>query len=457
MTGDELAGVFLRRLVGGFVFAPIQEEVVTHTTADEAALDTREGIDSAVDVEQLGMTGVEVRADLRMDAAGTSALLTGILVAPVHAVHVGRGSAEVGEVAFEVGHLDDLLHLFQDALLRAAGDELALMGGDGAEGTAAKTAAMDVDGVLDHVVGGDALALVFRMGLARVRQVERGVDLLRGHRRVGRVNDDISAVDTLQQPLGVHHVGLLLDMAEVLGLGPFVAQTLLVAVEHDIVFADATRNGVSLSEVDGLRNVAYLADGCSFGQSASEFDVWFLAHAVDEQVGTRIDEDALAELFLPVVEVGESAQGGLDASEHDGHIGEELLQDAGIDDRGVLRSQVVTPIGAVGVLRAQTPIGGVLVDHRVHTAWRDAKEESGSPQLLEVAEVAVPIRLRHDGHAIACCLECAPDDSCSEGRVVDISISGEQNDVELIPSSEFELLLRRRQKIRQFKTLNIEL
>ena len=197
MTGDELAGVFLRRLVGGFVLAPVQEEVVTHTTADEAALDTREGIDSAVDVEQLGMTGVEVRADLRMDAAGTSALLTGILVAPVHAVHVGRGSAEVGEVAFEVGHLDDLLHLFQNALLRAAGDELTLMGGDGAEGTAAETAAMDVDGVLDHVVGGDALALVLGMGLARVRQVERGVDLLSGHRRVRRVDDNISAVDTL--------------------------------------------------------------------------------------------------------------------------------------------------------------------------------------------------------------------------------------------------------------------
>ena len=71
------------------------------------------------------------------------------------------------------------------------------MGGDGAEGTAAETAAMDVDGVLDHVVGGDALALVLGMGLSRVRQVERGVDLLSGHRRVRRVDDDVSAVDTL--------------------------------------------------------------------------------------------------------------------------------------------------------------------------------------------------------------------------------------------------------------------
>ena len=39
------------------------------------------------------------------------------------------------------------------------------MGGDGAEGTAAETAAMDIHAVLDHVVGGYALALVFTVVL----------------------------------------------------------------------------------------------------------------------------------------------------------------------------------------------------------------------------------------------------------------------------------------------------
>ena len=154
-------------------------------------LDAWKGIDGAVDVEEFRVVGVEVRTDLRMDAAGTAAFLAGVLIAARHAVHVCRGSAEVGEVAFEVGHLDDLLHLAEDALFRAAGDELALMGGDGAEGAASEAAAMDVDAELDHLVGRDALALVFWMGLTGVGEVEGGVELCSGHRGEGGIDDDV--------------------------------------------------------------------------------------------------------------------------------------------------------------------------------------------------------------------------------------------------------------------------
>ena len=47
-------------------------------------------------------------------------------------------------------------------------NEFALMGRDGAEGTTTKTSSVDVHRVLDHVVGGDALALVSRVRKARV-------------------------------------------------------------------------------------------------------------------------------------------------------------------------------------------------------------------------------------------------------------------------------------------------
>ena len=46
------------------------------------------------------------------------------------------------------------------------------MGGDGTEGAAAETASMDVDRVLDHVVGRYAFALVLRVRLSGVGQVE---------------------------------------------------------------------------------------------------------------------------------------------------------------------------------------------------------------------------------------------------------------------------------------------
>ena len=136
------------------------------------------------------MVGVQVRTNLRIDARGTLALLAGIEVAPMHAVHVGRRTAKVAEIAFESIHLYDLLDLAKYAFLGTARDELALMGRDGTEGTTAKTAAMDIDAELNHLVGWNTLALIFNMRYARIGQVERGIKFFGSHGRIGRIDDD---------------------------------------------------------------------------------------------------------------------------------------------------------------------------------------------------------------------------------------------------------------------------
>ena len=56
----------------------------------------------------------------------------------------------------------------------------------------------------------------------------------------------------MYEPLCVHHVRLLFNMAEVLGLTAFVGKTPLVAVEHDVVGSGSDIAG----EVDRLRNIS---------------------------------------------------------------------------------------------------------------------------------------------------------------------------------------------------------
>jgi len=197
MTGDKLPCVFLGRTVGLLVLAAVEKQVIAHTAAYEAALDARHGVYGVVDVEQSTVIGVEVRTDLRMDTTGTTAFLTSIEVAAVHTIHIGRGSAEVGEVALEVGHRDHLTNLFHNTLFRSAGDKLALMGRDGAEGATAEASAMDVHRVLNHVVGRNALTLVLRVRLTSIRQVEGSVELLGGHRRIWRIHDHITVANGL--------------------------------------------------------------------------------------------------------------------------------------------------------------------------------------------------------------------------------------------------------------------
>ena len=146
------------------------------------------------------------------------------------------------QVAFEVGHLGDGLHLAQDALFASGGDELALMGGDGAEGASAEASAVEAHGELDHLVGWDALALVLGVGQTRVGQVEGAVELVLSEWLVGGIDHGEKGLGLLYDGPRLIFVRFLLDVAEVLGLGTLVAETFLVAVEHDVVGTDAAGN-----------------------------------------------------------------------------------------------------------------------------------------------------------------------------------------------------------------------
>ena len=206
MAGDEFARVLPRRLVGFLVFALMQQEVIAHAAADKALLHARQGIDGMIDIEQLGVVGVEVGADLRMDAGGSFAAFADFQVATLHAIHIGRRATEVGDISLEAFHLGDLPGLFEDALLGPAYHKLALMGRYGAERTSAEASPVHVDRELDHLVGWDGLALVFGVGQTGVGQVERGIHLLGGHGRVGRIGYGILSVYGLEQTAGVHLV-----------------------------------------------------------------------------------------------------------------------------------------------------------------------------------------------------------------------------------------------------------
>ena len=148
--------------------------------------------------------------------------------------------------------------------------------------------------------------------------------------------------------------------------------------------------------------------------------------------------------------MGDTAQRCLDASEHHRHIGIELFENLRIDDGRIFRAHVMTTVRAVCILGTQTACSGIFIHHRVHATWSDAEEQTRTTQFLEVAIVTMPVRLWHYGHTIACGLECASYHSSSKGRMVNIGVAREQDNIYFVPSSEIQLLLRRRQKICQF-------
>ena len=106
-------------------------------------------------------------------------------------------------------------------------------------------------------------------------------------------------------------------MSEVLCLGEFVAQTFLMAVEHDVVGTYAAWYLPFVHEHDGLplrvahHKVAEEGDvdfAVLFHEQTNDGGVVFFTHAVGEEVGSRGVEYGGQQTVLPVVVVGESAK-----------------------------------------------------------------------------------------------------------------------------------------------------
>ena len=82
---------------------------------------------------------------------------------------------------------------------------------------------------------------------------------------------------------------------------------------------------------------------------------------------------------------------------------------------------------------AQSAIGGITVDHRVHVACGYAEEQVRFAQTHKVI-FAVPLRLGDDPHAKALRFQHTAANSHAEARVIDVRIAGNQNDVAAIPA-----------------------
>ena len=340
------------------------------------------------------MVGIQVRAYLRVDARRALAALAEGLVFSVHAVHVGRRSSQVTQVAFEVRHFRDGFYFLQDAFLASADDELSLMGRDGAEGAAAETAAVNVHRELDHLVRRNTFVLVFGMRQACVGQVERQVQFSLAHRRIRWIDYYYLFAGLLIDACGLVLVRFLFDVPEVFCLLPFVFQTVLVRMKLQVAFLRLEL--VCQAEVSRLRQV--LRQLVRFLQPLAQVCNRLFSHTVDEQVGSRIQQDGRAYLILPIVVMRQSAEGCFDASQYDRYVGVQLFQYLGIDDARIFRSHVVTSVGCVGIFAAQALVGGVFVHHAVHTAGRYTEEETGTSQFLEVAQVIPPVGLGDNGY-----------------------------------------------------------
>ena len=454
MVAYQLLGIAHVGLLEFAILSLVQNEVIAHATAYERFLDLGQSIDSLVDLEQRTMVGIEVRTDTRCKTRRFLALLANRQVLAPHLIHIGRRTAQVAYVTLEIGHLHHLLHLAQYRLLRTAGDELALMGRYGAERATAETASVHAHRMAYHLVGRNTLTIITRVRHARVRKVERSIDLLSCERRIRHIDQNSHVARLLPDASRMPLVALLLNMTEVLGLHFLVLHAVLEAVQHHIVLwvgigrylVDRTSHH-RLRYVHQHRHLRLTLVDTRFhtvAHTGSNLDHRLLAHTVCNHVGIAVGKQTRTKSVFPVVVVRQSSQACLYATKDDRHIGKQLTQHTAIHDAWHVRTSPCPAIRRIGIVTAAATCSRIVVDHRIHSPRRDAEEKPRLAEFLEVAPIVAPVRLWHDSHTIAGSLEHAPDDSSTERRMIDVCITAEQNHVELFPSSRCHFFSRSR-------------
>ena len=112
----------------------------------------------------------------------------------------------------------------------------------------------------------------------------------------------------------MHLVGFFLQMAHVLSLSLLVVETFFVAVEDDVIVLETARNLTFLAVENHLRHFVDLAKRLAFCKGIGQFNDRTFAHSVENEVGARIAENALAELVFPIVVVADAAQRSLNTA-----------------------------------------------------------------------------------------------------------------------------------------------
>ncbi len=477
------------------VFRRLDRQVVAQAGSDQDLLHARQRAGTAIELDQRRVVGIQVRADAGEHARWLAARGFDFRALAGDAVHVRGRAAEVGNHPGKARHLvADLFDLANDRLFGAVLDDPSLVLGDRAEGAAAKAATHDVHRETDHVVGRDLFLAIRRVRDALVRHAEHVVHLFGGHRDGWRVEPDIHLAMLLHQRAGVARVGFQVQHAVGVGVEHRVIANLfhrrqadhgLVAGHaragqdlHDLGFLRVFNRPFLLLDGAGLgvlgvdvrvddlvdlarpvdargvdfvpalrrvpaneRGAAHIGDVfdlVAVGQALGDLDDRPLGVAVEQDVGAGVDQDRVAHAVLPVVVVGDPAQRGLDATEHDRHMLVGFLAALAVDQAGAIRTLAGHAARRVGVVGADFLVGGVAVDHRVHVAGRDPEEQVRLAELHEVV-LGLPVRLGNDPDAEALGLQQPADDRHAEGRMVNVGVTGDDDDVAGIPAKLIHL------------------
>ena len=332
------------------------------------------------------------------------------------------------DIALEIGILEAGLGLREDGRVASRLHNAALVKGQGAEITVAKTPPVGRQTELD--LGerrNPAVLLIGGMISPHERQCVDVVHLL-GRQGLGRriLHDKELSVIGFIEPLGLERIGVLMLDGKAVGVGALVRLHLLKVRQADRIVDALLVAGLVNGSVD-IGDVANVEAG---RQRVGNLGNAVLAHAIGNQVGAGVKQNRAADLVGPVVVVTEPSKTGLNPADDDRRMLVSPADQVAVDDDGVVRALADDAAGRVGVLVAALLGHRIVVDHGVHVAGGNQKAEPRLAILLYTRVVA-PVGLADQRNAVAAGLQQAANDCGAKARMVHVRVAADIDKVGL--------------------------
>ena len=441
----ELAGDMILHQLGKELAALVLEHIVeADAGADEHLLHPRHLPDLAQEHQIVGVVGVQIGTRRGGQAGPAPAHSRLHLLLAGGAAEVGSGAAHVVDVALEAGVAGQGLHLPQDALMAAGGDDPPLVEGQGAEVARPEAAPVVGHGEAHLLDGRHAPHLVIHgVGFPDVGQLGHEVQFGSGERHGRRIDHQQPVAVALEDGLSPDGVVLLILDLVGLGIRPLIRGYRLKGRALHLWIG--TRRRI-FGNKGGSLYICNLPDGRSGGQTGRNFPGGALSHAVDQQIRLAVEEDGAAHLVLPIVVVGKAAQTGLQAADHQRNVPKGLPHLVGIDDHRPVGPQAGPIARGIGVVMAALFGHGIVGHHGVDVAAGEQNTQPRAAQCCKGASLA-PVRLGQDCHPVALGLQHPGNNGRAKGGVVDIGVAGDDQEVKLLPAPLRQIRFGDRQKL----------
>ena len=317
------------------------------------------------------------------------------------ASEVGSGTSYIMDVPLKSGISGHSLSLPQKRFVASGLDDPTLMEGQSAEAAASEASSVAGQGEQDLRDGRDAsLRLIGGVIIVHIGQFIDIIQFLGRQRPGGGILYHIPFL-----PIFFHQgscrekVGVLILDQKAPGVFQLICRKGVKVRKQDTVsLLQHVRHILSLVHRSG--NIGDILRCDAAVQCIRHLHDGQFAHAVQQKICSGIHENGMLESVGPVVIMCQSAQAGLNASDHDGDLLIFSADQIAVHNGGIVRSPPGFPAGGVCIEASSFLIHRKMIHHGIHIAGAHQKTKSWFPKHGNTLLVR-PVRLRDDAHLIA--------------------------------------------------------